>query len=258
MSAIRAMQAKPELHPLFALVRELETFAQHLRQFEAQWAGRMDPVAGEVLARLASAQRALAAVRGSLAGVESSETEGGDCLQGSSRAVPIQDLLCFLATTKKSGVLRVEAEKERFLLQLEQGAVVYASGNHPPQGAGLAELLAAEGVGSAELTGRIAQPGGGNPWQDPNLIGTSWIARDALERAIQEQTRLAFFRLCAASRTRFRFYEGAEIQNVVPVRQRTVELLLEYSRRVDETSAGPRPILAAPRSEPPTRPPAAR
>lgn len=251
------MQQRPELHPLFALVRELETFAQHLRHFEALWAGRMDPVAGEVLARLASAQRALGSVRGALAGVESSESEGGDCLQGSSRAVPIQDLLCFLATTKKSGVLRVEAERERFLLQLEQGAVVYASGNQPPHGAGLAELLANEGVGSAELTGRVAAAAPG-PWQDPNLIGTSWIARDALERAIQEQTRLAFFRLCAASRTRFRFYEGVEIQNVVPVRQKTVELLLEYSRRLDETVAAPRPVLAAPHEARPTAPPPAR
>lgn len=246
------MTPAPELHPLFALVRELEGFAQNLRNFEAQWAGRMDPVAGEILSRLGSAQRALAAVRGALAGVETHESEGGDCLQGSSRAVPIQDLLCFLATTKKSGVLRVEAEKERFLLQLEQGAVVYASGSQPPHGSGLAELLAAQGVGSAELTGRIASTGG-SPWQDPNLLGTSWIARDALERAIQEQTRHAFFRLCAASRTRFRFYEGAEIQNVVPVRQRTVELLLEYSRRIDETAARPRPILAAPNEDGPTR-----
>jgi len=252
------MKPAPELHPLFALVRELEFFAQHLRQFEAQWAGRMDPVAGEVLSRLASAQRALVGVRGALAGVESCDNDGGECLQGSSRTVPIQDLLCFLATTKKSGVLRVEAERERFLLQLEQGAVVYASGNQPPHGAGLAELLAVEGVGSAELTGRLRVAAGGSPWQDPNLVGTSWIARDALERAIQEQTRRAFFRLCAASRTRFRFYEGAEIQNVVPVRQRTVELLLEYSRQLDETEAGLRPVFAAPREDRPTPPPTAR
>lgn len=252
------MSPTHELHPLFALVRELESLAQHVRAFEAQWAGRMDPIAGEILTRLASAQRALAHVRGALAGVESAEGEGGDHLQGSSRAVPIQDLLCFLATTKKSGVLRVEAEQERFLLQLEQGAVVYASGSAPPHGAGLAELLAAQGVRSADLLGRVTNPAPASPWQDPNLLGTSWIARDALERAIQEQTRRAFFRLCDASRTRFRFYEGAGIQNVVPVRQRTVELLLEYSARLDETAARPRPLCAAPRDDHPTRPGGAR
>lgn len=248
------MKPPQEIHPLFALVRELETLAQHVRAFESQWAGRMDPIAGEILARLASAQRALGQARGALAGVDTSESEGGECLQGSSRSVPIQDLLCFLATTKKSGVLRIEAERERFLLQLEQGAVVYASGNAPPHGTGLPELLAAEGVGSAELAGRVPPTSPPSPWQDPTLLGTSWVARDALERAIQQLTRHAFFRLCAAGRTRFRFYEGVEIQNVVPVRQRTVELLLEYSRRLDETVAQPRPLVAAPRQDPPSRP----
>ncbi|MEQ1894581.1 MAG: DUF4388 domain-containing protein [Planctomycetota bacterium] len=252
------MPPSHEIHPLFALVRELEALAQHVRAFEAQWAGRMDPIAGEILTRLASAQRALAHVRGALAGVECAEGEGGDHLQGSSRAVPIQDLLCFLATTKKSGVLRVEAEKERFLLQLEQGAVVYASGNAAPHGAGLSELLAAQGVRSAELPGSIPEKAPAGAWQDPNLLGTSWIARDVLERAIQGQTRLAFFRLCAASRTRFRFYEGVEIQNVVPVRQKTVELLLAYSAQLDETAARPRPILAAPEATRPTRTDGAR
>lgn len=242
---------------MFALVAELEALARHVSAFEAQWAGRMDPIAGEILTRLASTQRALATVRGALAGVENGEGEVHDHLQGSSRAVPMQDLLCFLATTKKSGILRVEAEKERFLLQLEQGAVVYASGSAPPHGAGLVELLAANGVRSAELLGRAMPPASG-PWQDPNLVGTSWIARDVLERAIQEQTRLAFFRLCGAARTRFRFYEGAEIQNVVPVKQRTVELLLEYSAQLDETSARPRALCAAPRAEPPTPPGGAR
>jgi hypothetical protein len=249
------MPSSHELHPLFALVRELEQLASHVRAFESQWAGRMDPIAGEILTRLASAQRALATVRGALAGVETGEGEVHDHLQGSSRAVPMQDLLCFLATTKKSGVLRVEGERERFVLQLEQGSVVYASGSTPPHGEGLPELLALQGVRSPELLARLGRDAASNgAWPEQNLVGTSWIARDALERAIQEQTRRAFFRLCAAGRTRFRFYEGAEIQNVVPVRQRTVELLLEYSARLDETCARPQALFAAGREVPPTRP----
>jgi hypothetical protein len=76
---------------------------------------------------------------------------------------------------------------------------------------------------------------------DRSLLGTSWIGRDALGFALQQQTRLSFFRLCSARDTHFRFHEGAEIQNIVPVRHSAMELLLEHSRAVDE---GREPPLA--------------
>jgi hypothetical protein len=169
--------------------------------------------------------------------------------------VPIQDLLCFLSTGQKSGVLRVESERELYLLQLSQGAVVYAAGDAPPAGEGLGDLLAAQGVKATEILAHLPEGAPGGDWVDRNLVGTSWISREALGAAIQQQTRLSFFRLCAARDTRFRFYEGAEIQNVVPVKQSAMELLLEYSRALDEGERPP-PVEAPARSRAPAPEPA--
>jgi uncharacterized protein DUF4388 len=224
------------------LSQELEHLAAVLSSLELRLAGSLEPETGELLTRLAGAGQHLRGALHALAGGAAEPPPSlAEHLQGSSRSVPIQDLLCFLATAKKSGVLRVEAEHERFLLQLQDGAVVYATGDAPPPGEALSELLAARGVLSTELLGRLPDRAADGAWVDRNLLGTSWIARESLAGAIQQQTRLSFFRLCAARDTRFRFYEGAEIQNVVPVRQSAMELLLEYSRALDESGE----ILAA-------------
>jgi len=245
------MKGPREQQPLGRLTQELQRLAAQVSALEMRLAGSLDPRAGEILSRLCGASRHLLAAQGALAGVETPENQPqADHLQGSSRSVPIQDLLCFLATAKKSGVLRVESAGERFLLQLTQGAVVYAAGDAPPPGEGLGDLLAAQGVASAEVLAQLPERGPGGGWVDRNLVGTSWISRDSLAGAIQSQTRLSFFRLCAAADTSFRFYEGAEIENVVPVRQSAMELLLEYSRALDEHGPG------APRVPPPAARPA--
>jgi hypothetical protein len=218
------------------LSEEFERLSGVVADAERRLAGSLGPGASELLRRLAAAKQNLQAAREALLGddrIEPAPTE--EHLRGSSRAVPIQDLLCFLATAKKSGVLRVEALGERFLLQLDRGAVVYATGDAPPAGQGLPDLLAARGERSTELLGSLPERISAGTWFDRNLVGTSWISREALAAAIQEQTRFSFFRLCAAGETRFRFYEGAEIENVVPTKHSAMELLLEYSRAQDET-----------------------
>lgn len=250
------MRGNPERQPFEGLPQELARLVAAVSGLEVRLAGDLEPETGERLERLALAGRYLAAAQAALAGVPVADrAPQADHLQGSSRAVPIQDLLCFLSTTQKSGILRIEAESERFLLQLDQGSIVYATGDAPPSGEGLSELLTQRGVHSAELLGRLpegAQPG---TWVDRNLVGTSWIARDSLLSAIQEQTRLAFFRLCSAHHTRFRFYEGAQIQNVVPIKQSAVELLLEYSRAQDEgLEARERPLLCVREAPAPLEP----
>ena len=233
--------------PLRRLSQELERLASAVTGLEMRLAGSLAPEAGPLLARLSGTSRHLRAAQASLAGIEPVEgAPQSDHLQGSSRSVPIQDLLCFLSTGKKSGVLRVQAERELFLLQLSQGAVVYATGDAPPPGEGLSALLAAQGVLSTELLAHLPEGAAAGEWVDRNLVGTSWISRDSLAGAIQQQTRLAFFRLCATRDARFHFYEGASIQNVVPVKQSAMELLLEYSRALDEQGGRGAPAAAPP------------
>jgi hypothetical protein len=233
-----------ELHALAGLIQELERLAASVRGLESRLAGSRSPGTDELRARLAGASQHFEAARAALAGGPDATqvTPEGLPLSGSSRTVPIQDLLSFLATTQRSGILQVESEHEGFLLQLQSGAVVYAKGDAPPPGESLRDLLASRGVPSPELLGQLPErAASGSAWVDRSLLGTSWIGRDALSFALQQQTRLSFFRLCSARDTHFRFHEGAEIQNLVPVRHSAMELLLEYSRAVDE---GREPALA--------------
>lgn len=154
-------------------------------------------------------------------------------LQGSSRAVPIQDLLSFLANSRKSGLLRVHAPGERFLIQLEDGVVVYACGDDPPTGEGLGELLLSQGTIRPEQRGLLA----------PTLLQEGWLPPDELRTALTRQARLALFRLFAADGVRYWFYERARIQNGVKVRLNAMELLFEYTRRRDEASEAARRTL---------------
>jgi hypothetical protein len=223
---------------LRASAGEIDRWAQHLALQEKHLASSLDPGTDEILKRLATAVRHLRAARVALTGVAAPEEPRLEHLQGSCPRVPIQELVSFLANTEKSGVLRVEGESERYVVQLERGSVVYAAGDAPPSGQGLSELLAALGVHSAELLGRLPGAAASNPWVEPNLVGTSWIARETLTSALVQQTRLSFFRLCSTRRARFHFYEGARIENVIPVRQNATELLLEHTRALDESGSG--------------------
>ncbi len=164
-------------------------------------------------------------------------------LQGSSRAVPIQDLLSFLASSRRTGLLRVHAPGERFLVQLQEGVVVYAYGDDPPPGESLGEVLLERGAIRPEHLTRFTGSNLQRELLDPMLLQEGWLAREALESAQTVQARAAFLRLCAADEVRYWFYEGARIQTGVRVRLHTMELLLEYTRRRDEASEAARRTL---------------
>jgi hypothetical protein len=166
-------------------------------------------------------------------------------LQGSTRAVPIQDLLSFLANSRKSGLLRIHAAGEKFLVQLGEGAIVYAYGDDPPEGEGLGEILLQQGAIQPEQQARFGARSQQSEQLDPVLLQEHWLSQEALVAARARQARLAIFRLCAAESVRYWFYEGARIQNAVQVRLNAMELLLEYTSTHDEASEAARRTLKA-------------
>ena len=66
-------------------------------------------------------------------------------LKGKSQAVAIPEILGFVSSLRKNGVLRINSRDECFLIQLEQGKVVYAQGDNPPQGQLLGEIVGRSG-----------------------------------------------------------------------------------------------------------------
>jgi hypothetical protein len=181
-------------------------------------------------------QRALDLVDAALASLneERVSSAAGADLSGSARSVPVQDLLAFLATARKTGIVRVETPAERFLVQLDEGAVVYAYGDRPPEGDGPADALVERGWISRESSQALPGAAAQSAWLDPRLLESAHLPRAALHAALAHQTRCAFYRLCAAEEGRYGFFDGARVQNVVRVHHSAVELLLEYHRARDE------------------------
>jgi len=226
------MTRSEEHLPLGVLADEVMRIRQALTSLETSLLVTAS-AGGRLLSRLLSAAAHLDAAAQALRGAEN-EAERPSDLSGSSRSVPIQDLLSFLSTTKKSGLLRVAAPGERFLLQLEEGAVVYAFGDAPPSGEELGELLIGQGTLTQEQLELLPEHRAQSAWLDPALLETGWISRESLGSALASQTKSSFFRLCSVDDARYTFYEGARVQNLVEVRHNAVELLLEFSRVSDE------------------------
>src|SRR5688572_28740692 len=92
----RPMIQHIEPRPLSGMAQELARLVSSLSALEVRLAGSLEPEVGEQLARLSSAGQHLAAAQSALAGVAApapAPAQDGEHLQGSSRAVPIQDLL---------------------------------------------------------------------------------------------------------------------------------------------------------------------
>ena len=161
--------------------------------------------------------------------------EGFDGIQGHSRAVTVPELLSFISSSRKSGVLSVHSESENFLVQLEHGAVVYARGDRTPKKELLGQLLLRSGsLRPSELEHTLAHRGERGEHLGELLCKLEIISNEELEAALTGQIQLLFHRLCRPSDQRFRFFEGLSIETRPRVHLNVTSLLLECARVWDE------------------------
>ncbi len=158
-----------------------------------------------------------------------------DGLQGNTWTVPIPDLLGFLATGRKSGVLWVHDAGETYILQLNEGTLVHATSDGNPAGMRLGEVLVRLGKitdeGLTEFIGSLGEDAGflGNELVEHGRIQESDLS-DALGYQIQEMFR----RLLASDRSLFRFQQGICLIGREDVQLNVQSLLLEVMRQTDE------------------------
>ncbi len=156
-------------------------------------------------------------------------------LKGHSQAVAIPEILGFVSSLRKNGVLRINSRDECFLIQLEQGKVVYAQGDNPPQGQLLGEILVSQGAITREDLDRALLPDS----NEPKKLGTSLLAeglvtKEALCIALAFQIQLMFHRMYVSEDSVFQFDEGLEIMQPGDIRLNVTSLLLESARSQDE------------------------
>ena len=200
----------------------LEWSASHLRAAIGELAGQ-----GEDFAVGAQAGEAeLDEVR------RNAPSEG---LRGHTQAISIPEVLGFVASLRKSGVLRVKTPDEAFLIQLDQGEVIYAVGDNPPHGELLGELLIARGqLCIADLEEVLAGGVGQGAMLGSALVASGKVSAEHLRSALQHQVQSIFHRVFGAEDAVYQFDEGIALRVPADIRLNVTTLLLESARSSDE------------------------
>jgi len=165
-------------------------------------------------------------------------TSADGVISGTASVVPVSDLLAFLSGLRRSGMLWVETEREDFLVQLQEGAVVYAQGDNPPEGELLGEILIAEG-GLARESLEEALNGAAQEHEvlGAFLVREGLITQAALTHALATQVQLIFDRMFGSVDARWRFEDGVRMVDSTDVWMNVIQLLLESARASDESHA---------------------
>lgn len=167
-------------------------------------------------------------------------------LRGHSQAVTVPEILGFVASIRKSGVLRINSPDEAFLIHLRDGQVVYAQGDNPPKGQLLGEILVAQGATTQEEIERVVE-------RDPvtkDVLGRAMlklglVTKEALCIALAFQVQCLFHRLFQVEGAVFQFDEGTPPVQADDIRLNVTSLLLESARSTDEGERDGRERLSA-------------
>ena len=216
-----------------AVRSQLEWAASHLDQAIRELAGEGPAGALPIATSAEDAQAAQPAppVKGGLM----------DGLRGTTRSITLSEILGFIATLRKSGVLRVSTDAEAFLVQLEDGHVVYAQADAPPPGQRLGEILVARGsLTQAELDQAVREFDGSDEILGRRLVNEGLLTKAELKLALGFQIQCIFHRLFQIEGALFQFDEGLTAIRTDDVRLNVTSLLLESARSSDELARDPR------------------
>lgn len=163
--------------------------------------------------------------------------DGGlmDGLRGTTRSITLSEILGFIATLRKTGVLRVSTASESFLVQLSEGHVVYAQADSPPPGQRLGEILLARGaLTRAALEREMRERSDPDEILGRRLVARGVVTREDLKIALAFQVQCIFHRLFHARGALFQFDENVTAIRTDDVRLNVTSLLLESARSSDE------------------------
>lgn len=170
-------------------------------------------------------------------------------LRGHDQLIPTPDLVTFLASQRKRGVLEVVTNQELFVLEFDNGDIVHAQSNRTPDGQRLGDILVASGAISRSELELVLQT------IPSTRLGETLIAREHVTQAqfldaLRIQIQALFQRLFEQPASRFSFWSGPPIHADSKMRLNATALLLDGARAFDEMKLGKAvaacPIDAAP------------
>ncbi len=156
-------------------------------------------------------------------------------LTGSSENVPLPDLISFLQSQGKSGVLKVVGEEEIFTIEIENGVLIHASSDNSPAQCRLGEVLVRQGfIDEKRLTRFFEKYNGRRQQLGEALLQDELVSEEHLETALELQVQQLFHRLFDTASAYFYFVEGrAEVRDL-SIRMNVTQLLMESARVQDE------------------------
>lgn len=162
-------------------------------------------------------------------------------LFGQGTVLPIPELIGFLGTVGKTGILRIITAEETYVLEFLMGDIVHGEAMSAPKGHRLGDLLVAQGViDRGTLEGACEKV---PSWRlGQTLLKKNLIEKGHLVAALQTQIQWLFNRLFRDEAKSFTFWSGPAICAEDGVRLNTTSLLLEGARFSDEVEDGLRAV----------------
>lgn len=159
-------------------------------------------------------------------------------LRGEGQVLPIPEVLGVVSSLHKSGMLWVESATENFLVQVDDGSVIFVQGDCPPPGQRIGEILITKGFAREEQVKSVLE----HTDRRNNLFGKSLlraglITPAMLQSALAFQAQQIFHRLFRAEDARFEFLTGMSKLLEQDIRLNVTQLLLESARIADENGS---------------------
>ena len=156
-------------------------------------------------------------------------------LTGSSECIPLPNLISFLQSQGKSGVLKVVTSDEVFTIEIECGELVHASSDNSPPQCRLGEVLVRQGFISERRLERFFEKYKGQKGQlGEALLREELVSSERLSEALQLQVQQLFHRLFDTENSYFYFVEGTAENRDLSIRMNVTKLLMESARIQDE------------------------
>lgn len=220
--------AAPE--PETALTRQLRTLDSVVHDF----VGALDPGAatgatGEPSPLGATQFRRLLAFTPS-----QTQVLGPPVLFGVSPTIAMESLLGFLGYLAKTGILRVQAGDDVFMVSIVEGDVVHCVSDPRPRSELLGNILVERGILAPEELERFFEESGSDPSRIGEALNRQALVSTAeLRTALEHQMLLLFDRLLGTDVSEWCFHEGEVTLAYINMRMNVIRVLLESARKKD-------------------------
>jgi len=164
-----------------------------------------------------------------------SQVFGPAVLFGASPAIGLESLLGFLGSLHKTGVLRVQADDELFMVSIVRGDIVHGVSSPRPQSELLGNILVTRGVVTRDELERFFADHGASPSRIGEALNQqALVSTDELRWALEHQLLQLFERLLATETSEWCFHEGEATLGYIDMRMNVIRVLLESARKHDE------------------------